>query len=92
MNQRIVLITGASSGIGYDAAVLLAKQGHKVYGAARRVELMQPLRELGVVPVRLDITDEACMLACYVNETFSSQNSLLLQILVRKLANVKYFL
>jgi len=65
MNQRIVLITGASSGIGYDAAVLLAKQGHKVYGAARRVELMQPLRELGVVPVRLDITDAglyACLL------------------------------
>ena len=64
MNPRVILITGASSGIGYDAAVLLAKQGHKVYGAARRVELMQPLRELGVVPVRLDITDEASIMAC----------------------------
>ena len=64
MNKQIILITGASSGIGYEAAVLLAQQGHKVYGAARRVELMEPLRELGVVPVRLDITDEASVEAC----------------------------
>lgn len=58
------MITGASSGIGYDAAVILAKQGHKVYGAARRVELMEPLRELGIVPLRLDITDDASIEAC----------------------------
>lgn len=58
------MITGASSGIGYHAAVILAKQGHKVYGAARRVELMEPLRELGVVPLRLDITDDASIEAC----------------------------
>lgn len=64
MKQRIILITGASSGIGYDAAVLLARQGHKVYGAARRVERMEPLRELGVVPVRMDITDNASIEAC----------------------------
>ena len=64
MNPRVILITGASSGIGYDAAVLLAKQGHKVYGAARRIELMEPLRELGVVPVKLDITDDASIEAC----------------------------
>ena len=58
------MITGASSGIGYDAAVILAKQGHKVFGAARRVELMEPLRELGIVPLRLDITDDASIEAC----------------------------
>ena len=64
MIPRVILITGASSGIGYDAAVILAKQGHKVYGAARRVELMEPLRELGIVPLRLDITDDASIEAC----------------------------
>lgn len=58
------MITGASSGIGYEAALILAKQGHKVYGAARRVDLMQPLCEWGVVPVRVDITDEASIEAC----------------------------
>ncbi len=36
MQQKVILITGASSGIGYDAALMLAEQGHKVYSAARR--------------------------------------------------------
>ena len=59
--QKVILITGASSGIGYAAAERLAKAGHIVYGAARRVERMDPLREAGVIPVRLDVTDpEAC--------------------------------
>jgi NAD(P)-dependent dehydrogenase (short-subunit alcohol dehydrogenase family) len=59
--QKIVLLTGASSGIGYDSAIKLAKQGHKVYAAARRVDLMQPLTSYGVVPLRLDVTDEESM-------------------------------
>jgi NADP-dependent 3-hydroxy acid dehydrogenase YdfG len=60
-NNQIILLTGASSGIGYDTAVALAKQGHKVYAAARRVERMEPLREWGVVPIQMDVTDEASM-------------------------------
>ena len=46
--NKVVLITGASSGIGFDAAQILAQQGHKVYAAARRVELMEPLKAYGV--------------------------------------------
>lgn len=64
MKNRVILITGASSGIGYEAAVLLARQGHKVYGAARRVERMESLREWGVVPICLDLTDDASITAC----------------------------
>jgi NAD(P)-dependent dehydrogenase (short-subunit alcohol dehydrogenase family) len=60
----IVLVTGASSGIGYESAILLARKGHKVYGAARRVERMEPLREFGVTPLSLDVTCEASMQAC----------------------------
>lgn len=63
MKQKVILITGASSGIGYDTAALLAKQGHKVYGAARRIDKMQPLQTLGVTPIKMDVTDNASMTA-----------------------------
>lgn len=55
--MKVVFITGASSGIGFDAARLLAREGNKVYAAARRVELMEPLKDDGVVPMRMDVTD-----------------------------------
>lgn len=61
MKQKVILITGASSGIGYDAALALAAEGHKVYAAARRVELMASLEDKGIVPVRMDVTDEQSM-------------------------------
>ena len=60
-SPQVILITGASSGIGFDAARMLAQQGHKVYAAARRTELMEPLREYGVNIVKMDVTDEASM-------------------------------
>ena len=59
--QKVILITGASSGIGYDTAAALAKQGHKVYAAARRMEKMEPLRQRGVVPIKMDVTDTASL-------------------------------
>ena len=58
-SNKVILLTGASSGIGYDTAVALAQQGHKVYAAARRVERMEPLRQYGIVPLKMDVTDEA---------------------------------
>lgn len=58
MNKLVILITGASSGIGYEAARMLAEKGHKVYGAARRVERMEPLRQYGVIPIVLDVTSD----------------------------------
>lgn len=63
MKQKVILITGASSGIGFDAASRLAKQGHKVYGAARRIDKMLPLKELGVTPISMDVTNDSSMIA-----------------------------
>lgn len=61
MERKIILLTGASSGIGFDTAIALAKQGHKVYAAARRMERMEPLCEYGIVPLKMDVTDEESM-------------------------------
>lgn len=63
-DMKVILITGASSGIGYAAAQMLARKGCKVYGAARRVEKIEPLRSEGVIPLKLDVTDAAACHAC----------------------------
>ncbi len=60
-NGKVILITGASSGIGFDSARTLAKQGHRVYAAARRTELMEPLKAYGVKVFGMDVTDEESM-------------------------------
>jgi len=38
--SKVILITGASSGLGRAAAILLAEQGHMVYAGARRADRM----------------------------------------------------
>ncbi|MDE0267508.1 MAG: oxidoreductase [Acidimicrobiaceae bacterium] len=54
--SKVVLITGASSGMGREAAVLLAEKGHRVYGGARRVNRMQDLAKHDVTAIEMDVT------------------------------------
>ena len=67
MRDKVVIITGASSGIGKALAYELAHQGAKVVLAARNIEellhIEQDLRQQGaeVLSVRTDVTKE---LAC----------------------------
>ncbi len=61
--MKIIFITGASSGIGYDAARSLAMQGHKVYAGARRTDRLESLKEYGVTPLYIDVTDDASCVA-----------------------------
>ena len=61
LQRPVVLLTGASSGIGYDVAPLLVRYGYTVYGAARRVEKIEELASEGVKALSMDVTDEASM-------------------------------
>ncbi|CAM3417810.1 SDR family NAD(P)-dependent oxidoreductase [Parendozoicomonas haliclonae] len=57
-DKKVVLITGASSGIGRTTAEYLCGKGYRVYGAARRVNDMQEIQRKGGEALFLDITDE----------------------------------
>src|ERR1700761_7640906 len=59
--KRVILVTGASAGIGKEFAKELLKDGHIVYGAARKVEKMEDIRQLGVKILQMDVTDEDSM-------------------------------
>ncbi len=57
-SKKVVLITGASSGIGKATALRLLQDGHIVYGAARRVKKMQDIEMIGGHAIEMDITKE----------------------------------
>jgi NAD(P)-dependent dehydrogenase (short-subunit alcohol dehydrogenase family) len=60
--RRVVLITGASSGIGRAAAELIAARGHRIFGGVRAPATTRPLAGIELVP--LDVRDEASVKAC----------------------------
>ncbi|AIQ64691.1 short-chain dehydrogenase [Paenibacillus stellifer] len=62
MSQKVALITGASSGIGKEAAIELKNKGFTVYAAARRIDKMQDLAAKGIRPVSIDVTDDESMI------------------------------
>jgi NAD(P)-dependent dehydrogenase (short-subunit alcohol dehydrogenase family) len=63
-DTKVVLITGASSGIGEATALRLKQAGFEVYATARELEPMEPLKALGICVLKLDVTDDASMSTC----------------------------
>ncbi|MDR6636393.1 oxidoreductase [Paenarthrobacter nitroguajacolicus] len=61
MTARIALVTGASTGIGFETAIALKDSGFIVYAGARRVERMEPLKLRGISVLSLDVTSEQSM-------------------------------
>ena len=64
MDFKTAIVTGASSGIGYATARLLAGNGLTVHAIARRAERINTLANTpGVVPRALDLRDTAAVKA-----------------------------
>lgn len=59
MTQKSILITGCSSGIGYDAAHTLQKRGWRVFATCRQEIDCERLRGEGLESFTLDYADEA---------------------------------
>jgi len=62
-NQRVVLITGASSGVGQSAARLLSQKGYTVFGTSRNPASADriPGVEMMALDVRADDSVQACV-------------------------------
>ncbi|MEK7438791.1 MAG: SDR family oxidoreductase [Pseudomonadota bacterium] len=62
--SKFVLITGASTGIGYGTAKELIRRGYTVFGSVRKMEDADRVQsELGAnfLPLRFDVTDAAAV-------------------------------
>jgi NADP-dependent 3-hydroxy acid dehydrogenase YdfG len=65
LDGKVAIVTGASSGLGWQFALVLARAGAKVAIAARRVDRLSELaRQIEsfdgrAIPIALDVTDPA---------------------------------
>lgn len=57
MKEKIVLITGSSSGMGKETALSLAKKGFIVYAGSRTPKKLENLNIQNLIPIKLDITN-----------------------------------
>ncbi|KAK1391647.1 3-oxoacyl-[acyl-carrier-protein] reductase [Heracleum sosnowskyi] len=82
LQGKVVLVTGASSGFGWDFSINLAKAGCKVIAAARRLDRLRSLCQLInnfqssscntplAVPLELDITAHPAVIEAAVQEAW----------------------
>lgn len=62
-SKKTALVTGASSGMGKSIAKRLIQDGFQVYAAARSVDKMQDLAQLGAQTLRMDVSRDEDIVA-----------------------------
>ncbi len=55
-SKKVVLISGASSGMGRQTAILLSQNGFIVYAGSRTPEKLNDIKTTELIPINLDIT------------------------------------
>ena len=60
-----ILVTGATSGIGLDAARAFLAKGHRVFAAGRNQAALRELEEHGAIGVTLDVTSRESIDAAF---------------------------
>jgi len=79
--SKVILITGASTGIGLETAVQLAEQGHRVYASMRNLSKRTLLdqevdrRQVKLRVLQLDVQDEKSIAAC-ISEIISAEQKI----------------
>ena len=62
--QKVAIVTGGSSGIGYSTSLLLARNGYYTYASIRNIEKSSNLQSIAeaerlpLKPIQLDVTDD----------------------------------
>lgn len=80
-DPKVVLITGASTGIGFETALLLASEGHKVYATMRDTAKSAALsqeaenRNLSVEILELDVQNETSISKC-IEQIIARENKI----------------
>ena len=63
-DQKVAIVTGSSSGIGYETALLLARNGFRTYATMRNLEKAKAISDVAknekllLHTIKLDVTDE----------------------------------
>ncbi len=66
-SQKVAIITGASSGIGLECALMLLDQGYKVYALSRRATLCVALNHALCESIDIDVSDSNALKEVFLN-------------------------
>ncbi|MGN8485449.1 SDR family oxidoreductase [Helicobacter pylori] len=66
-SQKVAIITGASSGIGLECALMLLDQGYKVYALSRHATLCVALNHALCECVDIDVSDSNALKEVFLN-------------------------